>query len=862
MILSPGGKLGHYEVIAQIGAGGMGEVYRARDPRLNRDVAIKVSNERFSERFEREARAVAALNHPNICTLYDVGPNYLVMEFIEGESPHGPMPLDTALDYAKQIAAALEEAHDKGVVHRDLKPGNIKIKPDGTVKVLDFGLAKVAPASAGDSENSPTLSMAAATQAGVILGTAAYMSPEQARGKPVDKRADIWAFGVVLYEIITGKRLFQGEDLTETLASVVMKEPDLSAAPLKVRGLLKRCLEKDPKKRLRDISGVSLLLEDPTLASRARLGMPAQIAIGALGAAVIALGVTLWTLWPRTVDRALVRLEVDLGPDVSLGSAAGPDVTISPDGNRIVYASQGRLVTRRLDQPGAVNLPGTEGGFAPFFSPDGQWIAFSNGTKLKKISVEGGAAIDLCEAPAARGGSWGQDGTIVASLANAGALWRVPETGGKPTPLTELDRQRTEFTHRWPQILPGGKAVLFTSHTAGSGFDDANIDVISLTDHHRKTLQRGGLYGRYLATSTGGGHLVYPNRGTLFAVPFDLDRLELRGAPTPVLTDVLYSPATGSAQFDFSPRGTLVYRRGGAEASLVTVQWLESSGKTQPLLARPGDYLHPALSPNGSRLALISSGDVWVYEIQRGNMTRLTVGGGGHANPTWSPDGRYIAFQSAEGMSWTRSDSSSPQPLTRSKNTQFPYSFSPDGKRLAFYENDPQTSFDLWTLPLEDDGVGLRAGKAESFLQTSADERHATFSPDGRWLAYDTTVSGAQQVTVQAFASKGGQLQVSTNGGFFPVWSRNTHELFFRTLDNQIMVLSYSVKGDAFLADTARPWTDKRLANVGAGRSFDPTPDGKRLAALLSADTAEPKAQHEVTLLENFFDEVRRRAGK
>jgi predicted Ser/Thr protein kinase len=416
MPLATGDKLGPYEILALIGKGGMGEVYRAHDPRTGRDVAVKVSAERFSERFDREVRAVAALNHPNICTLFDVGPNYLVMEFIEGEAPKGPMPLDEALRIARQIADALEAAHEKGITHRDLKPGNIKIKPDGSVKVLDFGLAKISPAEAGatPSENSPTLSMAA-TQMGMILGTAAYMAPEQAKGKPVDKRADIWAFGVVLHEMLTGERLFQHDDLTETLAAVVMKAPDLDGAPFEVRRLLKKCLEKDPRKRLRDIGDAWEFLEQPVaqaISSPAspdsgrqqdRLRYLPWIAAAVVGIVAVAAGFGWWRA-TRPVEHPLMRLSVDLGPD----AVAGARITavLSPDGTRIVFpVKSGQLATRLLDQPKATPISGTEGGATPFFSPDGQWIGFAAGGKLKKVAAQGGAAITLCDASNFTGGS-------------------------------------------------------------------------------------------------------------------------------------------------------------------------------------------------------------------------------------------------------------------------------------------------------------------------------------------------------------------------------------------------------------------------------------------------------------------------
>jgi Tol biopolymer transport system component/predicted Ser/Thr protein kinase len=862
MPLSVGDRLGPYEVVALIGKGGMGEVYRARDPRLNRDVAIKVSGAQFSERFEREAKAIAALNHPNICQIYDVGPNYLVMEFIEGKEPKGPMPLDAALRIARQMAYALEAAHDKGITHRDLKPGNIKIKPDGTVKVLDFGLAKVTAAPSASGENSPTLTMGM-TQAGMILGTAAYMAPEQARGKEtVDKRADIWAFGVVLYELLTGKRLFEGEDVGDTLASVIREQPNLDEVPQQVRPLLKQCLEKDPKNRLRDIGDVWLLADKATEAAPApsatasRFGRLPWIAAGVLAVVAAGLGIVAYRAM-RPIEqllRPLVRLDVDLGPDVSLGSVAGADVILSPDGTRLVYVSRSRLFTRRLDQPDAAVLPGTDGASAPFFSPDGQWVAFFSGGTLRKISVAGGPALLLCAAPNTLGGSWGEDGNIIGSFANAAGLSRVPSAGGAPTPVTEL--AQGEVTHRWPQILPGGKAVLFTAHSASTGFDGANIEVMSLADRHRKTLVQGGSFGRYAPS----GHLAYISKGTLFAVPFDLDALAVRGTPSPVLEGVAYSTGNGYAQLDFSRSGTLVYRSGGASAGgQFSVQWLEGAGKALPLLSKPDAYLFPRLSPDGQRLAL-NTGDIWIYEWQRDTLTRLTFSGA--ASPVWSPDGRYIVFRASGGIFWTRSDGAGkPQPLTQSKVAQTPYSFTPDGKRLAFHEI-ASTGLHLWTVPLESDSAGLRAGKPEVFLQTQFSERNPSFSPDGRWLAYASDESGTYQVYVRAFPDKGGKWQISSNGGVYPVFSRNGRELFFRTEDNRIMVAAYTGKGDSFAVDKPRVWSEKRIADTGLGGiNYDVAPDGRRIAALMPADTPETqKAQNHVIFLENFFDELHRRA--
>jgi Tol biopolymer transport system component len=891
MPLSAGAKLGSYEVVSAIGAGGMGEVYQAHDTKLGRDVAIKVLPEAFAHdaerlsRFQREAKMLASLNHPNIATIHGLeqsgDTSYLVMELVPGETlqervkREGAVPVEEALGIAMQIAEALEAAHEKGIIHRDLKPANVKLTPEGKVKVLDFGLAK---AFAGDTTtedigNSPTLSMAATMQ-GVILGTAAYMSPEQAKGKAVDKRTDIFAFGAVLYELLTGKQAFHGDDVTDILGAVLRMEPDWSqlpeTTPAAIRILLRRCLRKDKRQRVADATDVRIEIEDaiaapkdfsvtqtaPSSLSRLPWALAAAVTIIAV---VTAFG---WWRSTRPVERALARLDVDLGPDVSLGSLRGTDTVLSPDGTRIVYVSQGRLFTRRLDQPNATELAATQGAYAPFFSPDRQWVAFFTLGKLQKISVEGGSAITLCEMSTGEGGSWGEDGNIIAALGATSGLSRIPSAGGPPTPVTDL--QSGEISHRWPQILPGGKAVLFTTNTRALAFDAANIEVMSLADHSRKTLVRGGTFGRYLPS----GHLVYVNRGTLFAVSFDVDRLEVHGTPVPVLDQVGYNSTAGAAQFDFSQTGTLIYRSGGAGGGVLsTIAWLDGAGKVQPLLAKPGAYSNPVLSPDGLRLVVDltegSGTDIWVYDWQRDTMTRLTFSGTAQA-PVWSPDGRYIAFRTnpGEGLSVIRSDGSGkPQSLTQSKYLQVPWSFTPDGKRLAFFEQGSGTSYDLWIVPLESDSAGLRAGKPEVFLQTPADERLPSFSPDGRWLAYASDESGTFQVYVRAFPDKGGKWQISNSNGTIPMWSRNGHELFFETLDNHIMVAGYTEKGDSFVADKPRVWSEKQLGNATGGRSnIALAPDGKRIVAFMPVETAEAqRTQSHVIFLENFSDEVRRK---
>ena len=661
--MSPEQMIGHYRVVSKLGEGGMGAVYRATDTRLNRDVAIKVLPPAFREdaarmqRFEREAQVLASLNHPNIAAIYGIEQGAIVMELVEGADLKGPLPVETAIHYARQIAAALDSAHEKGIVHRDLKPANIKVTAEDTVKLLDFGLAKATEASAasagpGSPTFSPTLSLQM-TQAGMILGTAAYMSPEQARGKPVDKRADIWAFGVVLYEMLTGAPLFgEVETVSDALASVIKSEPDWSALPADtprhIRRLLERCLRKDPKLRLRDIGDARMLLDEPSepaplTATPAAATAPAgrswmPWALGVTAAVALAMGVLLWRA-TRPVDRPPMWLSVDLGPD----ARAARDLTavISPDGTRLVFPigepGASKLAVRPLAQPNATPLAGTEGGSYPFFSPDGEWVAFGAGGKLEKVPIHGGPPTTLCDFSGSfHGGTWGNDGFIIASLGNTAGLSRVPENGGSPQPLTKFENG--ELTHRFPQILPGGKAVLFSASSAQSNWEDAHVEVLSLKTGQRKTLVRGGFYGRYLPS----GHLVYVRGGTLYGMAFDIDRLEPAGPPATLLEGIAASNF-GGGQFDFSRNGTLVYLAGNQslEARRALV-WIDAAGKTQPFFAAPDRFWGPAVSPDGKRLAVPigvqGASDLWVYDLQREIPTKLPTAGDAYPGAIWAPD--------------------------------------------------------------------------------------------------------------------------------------------------------------------------------------------------------------------------------
>ena len=876
--LAPGDTIAHYRIEARLGEGGMGVVYKARDTRLGRSVALKFVKAQFSSRGQREARAVAALNHPNICTLHDVGSNYMVMELIEGPTlaeriAKGPIPLQEALEIARQIAEGLEAAHEMGIVHRDLKPANIKVTAEGRVKVLDFGLAKAGREEAGLASDSLTLSAP-----GMIMGTVGYMSPEQARGQKVDKRTDIWAFGVMLYEMVAGQRPFEGDAVPDTLAAIITREPDWTKIPAGLQRVLRLCLEKDPHRRLRDISGVALLLEATGGAEGpARTGRPSHKAwIAAVAVPTVIAAAALWAAWRAGKDVGsypLTRLSVDLGPDALTG--LNLTAAISPDGRRLVFpvrAPDGKqqLATRLLDQAQTTLLPGTDNGHDPFFSPDSQWLGFFADGKLQKTSVQGGAPVTLCDATFDLGASWGEGGTIIAALNVVSGLSRVPAAGGRPQPSTELGKG--ESTHRWPQILPGGQVILFTASPSINGMENANIEAMRLKSRVTKTLVVGGYFGRYLPSNGDAGYLVYLHQGVLFGVAFDPVRLELQGAPVPILEDVAASPIEGGAQFDSAAaplgHGTLVYLVGKGAAQTQPVVWLDSSGKMQPLIGIPGRYSMPRFSPDGRRLALTmtsSNGtDIYVYELERQTMTRLTLGGRAQI-PVWSPDGTHMVFQSSASgfeIEWIRSDGSGePQQLLNGQNTIVPWAFSPDGRRLAYFEVNPGTVYDISTLPLDtSDPDHPKPGRPEPFLATPSDEMAPMFSPDGRWIAYRSNESGTNEIYVRPFPSgRGGKWQISTGGGLYGIWSGNGKELFYETADNRIMVVDYTVNGDSFVPGKPRLWSEKQIYFTGTS-NLALAPDGKRFAVFPMPDATGPeKGTVHVTFLLNFLDELRRR---
>jgi serine/threonine-protein kinase len=876
--MSPQRSISHYRIISKLGEGGMGEVWRATDTKLSRDVAIKILPEAFAAdadrlaRFTREAQVLASLNHPNIATIHGVEERALVMELVEGPTlaeriATGPIPVEEALPIARQIAEALEYAHERGIVHRDLKPANIKITPEGRVKVLDFGLAKAISSAPSQAEAnatiSPTLTMRA-TQMGIILGTAAYMSPEQARGQEVDRRSDIWSFGVVLYEMLTGRQLFSGTTVSDTLAGVLKGDLDLSAAPAAVRPVVERCLRREPQRRWQAIGDARIALEEgPPSAAPAPVAPGRRSAIPWIAVAALAMiaGVALNGWWrARSVDQPLTRLSVDLGPEAITGLDL--TVAISPDGRRLVFPARGpggrqMLATRLLDHAEITLLPGTEDARNPFFSPDGQWIGFFCAALLKKIPAQGGAPIMIYNGnnPGSTGGSWGADGNIVTSFGQVDSLSRVSDAGGTRQILTPLGSG--EMTHRWPQVLPFGDAVLFTASLSVGAMENANIEAFSVKTGKIKIVQRGGYYARYLPS----GHLVYLHQGVLFGVKFDPGTLEVHGSPVPLLDDVAANPVTGGGQFDFSRTGTFVYMAGKSSAQTWQLEWLDSSGQRSPLMIAPGAYAVPRFSPDGKKLAYIAGGaDLYVYDVERGLPTKLTFRGDTNL-PVWAPDGKHLAFATGSGLMWIRSDGvGDPQKLLDSPNAARPWSFAPDG-RLAYNERNPETGNDLWTLPLDlSDPDHPKPRKPEAFLRTPAEEMIPSFSPDGRWIAYRSNEAGTSEIYVRPFPpGNGGRWQISTDGGLYPRWSNNGRELFYETMDNRIMVMDYKVDGASFVPGKSRQWSDQQLFYTGTS-NMDLSPDGKHFVVFSTPEaTGGNKGSVRVTMLLNFFDEVRRK---
>jgi len=860
MPLAAGDKLGPYEILGPIGAGGMGEVYLARDPRLGRYVAIKVSTAQFTERFDREARAVAALNHVNICHIYDVGPNFLVMELVEGPTlaeriASDAIPLEESLKIAAQIAEALDAAHEKGITHRDLKPANVKVKADGTVKVLDFGLAKIDVPAVAQSENSPTLSMAA-TQSGMILGTAAYMAPEQARGRPVDRRADIWAFGVVLYEMLTGRRLFQGEDLTETLASVVKERPDLSAVPARVRRLLQSCLEKDPRKRLQAIGDMRLLLEEPEPAS-SQSGGTSRLGWVAAAVVTLALAALAFLHFRETPPETPVLRTTILPPDntsLDFGNGLGL-LALSPDGKRIVFGartSDGKhpLWVRPLDGLTAQPLAGTDGATFPFWSPDSRTIAFFADGRLKKIDASGGPAIALASAAGARGGSWGTEGVIIFAPGGGAGLQRVSFAGGPTTPVPGAPG-------RLPWFLPDGRHFLYQNATAGNGAA-AEILVGSLDGGPSKKVGEAGSNALYAQ-----GHLLYLRDGTLMAQPFDAKSLSTTGEEAPLaeqVQSVLNSGTVGS--FSVSATGLVAYRAGDTARGRV-LTWFDHSGKPGTTVGEPAVFVTLKLSPDRKSLAATIGGggnrDIWTYDVSRGIPTRLTTDPAHDEYPVWSPDGRSIVFASNRKGHFdlyrrSANGAGADELLYADDLDKYPSSWSADGRFLLFDTNSAvsKTKADIWALPLTPEKPGGPLMPVV-VLQTPFNEGYAQFSPDGKWMVYQSQESGRDEIYVTQFppppSGQGGKRQISTAGGIRPSWRQDAKEIFYIAADRRLTAAEVAIKGGAVEVEQVRALFGPVTANF-----YDVSADGQRFLIPNSPDTnPEP-----LTLIQNWAAGLRK----
>ncbi len=869
----------------------MGEVYRARDSKLNRDVAIKVLLAEVADdpdrlaRFSREAQVLASLNHPNIAHIHGLEDGgrvrALVMELVDGPTladriARGPIPLGEALPIAKQIAEALEAAHEQGIIHRDLKPANIKVRPDGTVKVLDFGLAKAVDPASGlnaDPMNSPTITSPAMSGRGVILGTAAYMSPEQAAGKAVDKRSDLWSFGVVLLEMLTGRQVFDGETVSHVLAAVLTKEPGWRSLPAStpdaIRRLLRRCLEKDRKRRLDSAADARLDIEDalstPAEASAGGRSVTARagtIVVAVVGTAIVA-AVATWVLTRPTpaVPAAVTRFTIAPSSALPMNDYA----TAAPDGSFVVYNSGERLVVRRLDRLDASPIAGIRNAYGAFMSPDSRWIGYIDNFTLKKVAVTGGAPITLAQLPGLPFGVSWVDGTTLIAATNNGTtgLLRVSTAGGEPAVLTTVDQARGEQGHWFPFVLPGGRAVLFTIAAAQPG--NAQIAILDLHTGQRTMLIRGGSDARYVAS----GHLVYASGSGLSAVRFDLARRAVVGDPVAVVEGVTIS-TSGAAKVTVTETGTLVYVPGAqASAARRTLVWVDRRGRETPIQAPPRDYVGPRLSPDATQIAVEirdQENDIWIWDLARQALRRLTFDPAIDRDPVWTPDGRRVIFASSRTGAFdlyarAADGTGTDVRLTASTNSQYAMSVTPDGAYVIGNEVRLRTAFDVVRFALNGTAAG-RGGfaAAEGLVETPFQDRNPEVSPDGRFLAYQSDESGRAEIYVRPYPqTANGRWEVSSGGGSRPAWARSGRELFYLDAANQLTVVPVETTGATFRAGAAARVLATAYAGPFAWRPYDVSPDGQRFLMLKNeVSKSESAAPPGIVVVQNWLEELKR----
>ena len=907
-----GQTVGVYEISSRIGTGGMGEVYRAHDKTLNRDVAIKfllpaVAHDRDRlGRFGREARLLASLNHPHIAQVYGLedagGLHALVMELVEGPTlaeriARGPIPIDEAMRIATQLAEALAAAHEHGIVHRDMKPANIKIREDGTVKMLDFGLAKALEpmGDAADAMNSPAPG-APASDPGVILGTAAYMSPEQARGRPIDKRTDIWAFGCVLYEMLTGRAPFGGDTISDTLAAILEREPDHTIlpadTPLPIRRILRRCLEKDRKRRLDSASDARLEIEDaiasPAAETLARPATPSRrvtpATIAALAGVTVIAALVAWILQRPvpTIPALPARFAIAPAPGLPLNvSGLDRDLAVSPDGHRLVYRAGGSnttgspLMVRAIDRLDAEPVADVSWAYAPFFSPDNRWIGFFENAELKKVSIAGGPAITLCQfSGIPLGASWGDDNTITfATNAPRTGLWRVSADGGAPTIVTDADPAQPEGTYAFPSVLPLGRGVLFTIATPSQ--EDRSVAVLDLKTGRRKTLIRGGSDAQYVES----GNLIFAAAGALRAVRFDPVRLEVLGDPVTVIDRVMTKPS-GAANYAVSRAGTLVYI--GAGLSEMTAPrallWVDRKGHEEPTGAPLRAYGTPRLSPDGTRIAAEiydQSTDIWIWDFARETLRRLTFDSGGNGMAVWTPDGRQIIFESNRaGMpsvyKQAADGSGTVDRLSTSATPQWSHSITPDGTWVAGVDRPPRTAANVIFLPLTRDVVragsnpaaGVSQSPVEPLAETKFRGQVPNFSPNGRYIAYQSDESGRYEIYIRPFPRvANGRWQVSTAGGTRPVWARSGRELFYLDASNALTAVPVGISESTISIGSPAKLFDTKYAEPNPSRHYDVSADGQRFL-MLKATTGDPNATPvSMVLVEHWFEELKQRVN-